>query len=121
MVSDVQFVSLARQTERPLSRSPYASRSKTPFKSLIIGAVIVLLPTVRPDIFASRVVQKILMFLPTDILIGVHHFKTFEAFYLFGKVIMLPSAGMVVAAVLSTLMVIGAYFSFRQHQVENQS
>ena len=96
-----------------------SSRSKTPFISLIISAIIILLPTVHLDIFAGRVVQKILMFLPTNILIGVHHFKTFEAFYLFGNVIMLPSAAMAVAGILSILMVMGAYFSFKQHQVEN--
>jgi ABC-type transport system involved in multi-copper enzyme maturation permease subunit len=115
-VTAISFVGLLFLTSMLLLIS---SRSKTPFKSLIIGAVIVLLPTVRLDIFASRVVQKILMFFPTNILIGVHHFKTFEAFYLFGKVIMLPSAAMVVAGILSTLMVIGACYSFSQHQVEN--
>lgn len=96
-----------------------SSRSKTAFISLIMSAIITLLPAVRLDIFASRIVQKILMFLPTNILIGVNHFKTFEAFYLFGNVIMLPSTAMVVASMLSILMVMGAYFSFKRHQVEN--
>ncbi len=50
------------------------------------------------------------MFLPTNILIGVHHFKTFEAFYLFGNVIMLPSAAMAVAGILSILMVMGGAY-----------
>ena len=115
-VTAMSFVGLLFLTSMILFIS---SRSKTPFISLIISAIIILLPTVHLDIFAGRVVQKILMFLPTNILIGVHHFKTFEAFYLFGNVIMLPSAAMAVAGILSILMVIGAYFSFKQHQVEN--
>lgn len=115
-VTAMSFVGLLFLTSMILLIS---SRSKTPFISLIISAIIILLPTVHLDIFAGRVVQKILMFLPTNILIGVHHFKTFEAFYLFGNVIMLPSAAMAVAGILSILMVIGAYFSFKQHQVEN--
>lgn len=115
-VTAISFVGLLFLTSMILFIS---SRSKTPFISLIISAIIILLPTVHLDIFASRIVQKILMFLPTNILIGVNHFKTFEAFYLFGNVIMLPSVAMVVSGVLSILMVIGAYFSFKQHQVEN--
>ncbi|WP_459761802.1 ABC transporter permease subunit [Alkaliphilus crotonatoxidans] len=115
-VSAISFVGLLFLTSMILFIS---SRSKTPFTSLIAGAVVMLFPTVPLDIFAGTMVQTILMFLPTNLLIGVHHFKTFEAFYLFKKVIMLPSATLVVAGVLSLLMVLGAYLSFKQHQVEN--
>jgi ABC-type transport system involved in multi-copper enzyme maturation permease subunit len=115
-VTAMSFVGLLFLTSMILLIS---SRSKTAFISLIISAIITLLPTVHLDIFASRIVQKILMFLPTNILIGVNHFKTFEAFYLFGNVIMLPSTAMVVASILSILMVMGAYFGFKRHQVEN--
>lgn len=115
-VTAMSFVGLLFLTSMILFIS---SRSKTAFISLIISAIITLLPTAHLDIFASRIVQKILMFLPTNILIGVNHFKTFEAFYLFGNVIMLPSTAMVVASILSILMVMGAYFSFKRHQVEN--
>lgn len=115
-VTAMSFVGLLFLTSMILLIS---SRSKTAFISLIISAIITLLPTVHLDILASRIVQKILMFLPTNILIGVNHFKTFEAFYLFGNVIMLPSTAMVVASILSILMVMGAYFGFKRHQVEN--
>lgn len=115
-VTAISFVGLLFLTSTILFIS---SRGKNSFISLIIGAIITLLPTVPLDIFAGKVVHKILMFMPTNILIGVHHFKSFEAFYLFGKVIMLPSAATAVAGILSILMVIGAYFSFKQHQVEN--
>jgi hypothetical protein len=81
-VTAMSFVGLLFLTSMILFIS---SRSKTAFISLIISAIITLLPTAHLDIFASRIVQKILMFLPTNILIGVNHFKTFEAFYLFGN------------------------------------
>lgn len=115
-VSAISFVGLLFLTSMILFIS---SRSKTPFTSLIAGAVVMLFPTVPLDIFAGTMVQTILMFLPTNLLIGVHHFKTFESFYLYKKVIMLPSATLVVAGVLSILMVLGAYLSFKQHQVES--
>lgn len=114
-VTAISFVGLLFLTSMILFIS---SRSKTSFISLIVGAIATLLPTVGLEIFNGGIMQKILMFLPTNILIGVHHFKTFEAFYLFDKVIMLPFAAMAVAGLLSILMVMGAYFSFKQHQIE---
>lgn len=96
-----------------------SSRCKNAFLSLIIGTVITLLPTAHLDIISGDTANKILMFLPSNILIGVNYFKTFDALYLFGKVIMLPVVAAVVAVILSVLMVILAYFSFKRHQAEN--
>jgi ABC-type transport system involved in multi-copper enzyme maturation permease subunit len=96
-----------------------SSRCKNSFLSLIISTVIILLPTVPLAVFSGDTVSRVLMFFPTKILVGVDHFKTFEAFYVFGKVIMLPIAAAIVAAILSVLMTIGAYYSFKRHQIEN--
>lgn len=96
-----------------------SSRCKNAFLSLIVGAVITLLATPHLDVLSSDTVNKILMFHPAKILSGVDQFKTFEAFYLFGKVIMLPVVVAIVAVILSVLMVIAAYFSFKRHQVGN--
>lgn len=95
-----------------------SSRCKNAFLSLIIGALITLLPTAHLVVLSVDTVNKIPMFFPAKILIGLDQFKTFEAFYLFGKVIMLPVVVAIVAASLSVLMVIGAYFSFKRHQVD---
>mgnify|MGYP006894345021 CR=1 FL=1 len=67
----------------------------------------------------GEVVNTFFMFLPTNVLIGVEHFKTFDALFIFGKVVMLLWVTVVVAVMLSIIMVIGAYFSFKKHEVEN--
>lgn len=96
-----------------------SSRSKRTVISLVTAGVVTLLPITLSGIFGGEIVKKILMFMPANILIGVDHFKTFDAFYIFDKVIMLPSVTAIFAVLLSIIMVIGAYFSFRRYQVEN--
>ena len=115
-VMAISFLGLLLLTSMVLLIS---ARCKNSFLSLVIGTVITLLPTVHLAVFSGDTVNKVLMFLPTKILVGVDHFKTFDAFYIFGKVIMLPIAAAILAIILSILMTIGAYFSFKRHQVQN--
>ncbi|ABR48167.1 hypothetical protein Amet_2004 [Alkaliphilus metalliredigens QYMF] len=96
-----------------------SSRSKGSVTSLVTAGVVVLFPITLSVIFTGEIITKIFMFMPTKVLIGVDHFKNFDAFYIFDKVIMLPWAIAFVSVALSILMVIGAYFSFKRHQVEN--
>lgn len=96
-----------------------SSLCKSSFVSLIIGAVITLLPTTHLSILTGDTAGKILMFFPTKILVGVDYFKTFDAFYIFGKVIMLPAVAAAAAAIMAVVMTAGAYFSFKRHQVVN--
>ncbi|WP_294853432.1 ABC transporter permease [uncultured Oscillibacter sp.] len=96
-----------------------SSLCKKSFISLVIGAVITLLPTTHLGILSGNVARKILMFFPTKIMIGIDYFKAFDAFYIFGKVIMLPVASAVVAAIILVVMIIGAYLNFKRHQVVN--
>lgn len=116
VVMAVSFLGLLFLTSMILLIS---SICKNSFVSLIIASVITLLPTTHLSILSSNTVSKILMFFPTKILIGVDYFKTFDAFYILGKVIMLPAVTAVVAAIMSMSMIFGAYFSFKQHQVVN--
>lgn len=95
-----------------------SSCCKNSFAALIIGVMITLLPTFPLTIFSGDVIRRILMFHPEKVLIGSDQFKTFDAFYIGGKVMMLPVAVAVVAVTLSVLMTIGAYFSFKRHQVK---
>ncbi len=96
-----------------------SSRSKSSVISLVTAGVVTLFPITLSGVFGGEIVKKIFMFMPSSVLISVDHFKTFDAFYIFDKVIMLPSVTAIFAVVLSILMVIGAYFSFRRCQVEN--
>lgn len=96
-----------------------SSRSKGSVISLVTAGVVTLFPITLSGIFGGEIAKKIFMFMPTNVLIGVDHFKTFDAFYVFDKVIMLPSVTAFVAVVLSIIMVIGAYLSFRRYQVKN--
>jgi ABC-type transport system involved in multi-copper enzyme maturation permease subunit len=114
-VTAISFIGLLVLTSMILFIS---SRCKSSFISLVICSVIVLLPTVQLDIIANNIAQKILMLSPTNILIGVHHFKTFDAVYLFGKVIMVPFVATIFAFILLILMLIATYLSFKRHQVK---
>ena len=96
-----------------------SSRCKNAFISLITGVVITLFPILPLDVFSGDVISKILMFHPGKVLIGSDQFKTFEAFYICGNVVMLPIAVAVVAAMLSVIIIVGTYYSFKRHQVKN--
>lgn len=116
IVSAISFVGLLFLTSMILFIS---SKSKSIYTALIISAGIILMTKVNIHIFSGVATQNILMFLPTNILIAVNYFKTFETFYIFGKVIMAPYMVAVVASVLSVLLGASAYLSFKRHQVEN--
>lgn len=96
-----------------------SSRSKGSVTSLVTAGVLTLFPIILSGMFGGRMLNRMIMFMPTKVLIGVDHFKTFDAVYLFDKVIMLPWVTAFVAVVLSIIMLIGAYFSFKRHQVKN--
>ncbi|MDP4152785.1 MAG: ABC transporter permease subunit [Bacillota bacterium] len=115
-VSAMSFLGLLFLTSAVLFIS---SRCKNAFVSLIVGVVIILLPALHLDIFSGDAISKILMFHPAKVLIGSDQFKTFEAFYICGKVVMLSIAVAVVTATLSVFMIFGTYYSFKRHQVKN--
>ena len=96
-----------------------SSRSKGFAISLVTAGVVTLFPITLSGAFGDEIVKKVFMLMPTNVLIGVDYFKSFDAFYIFNKVIMFPSVTAIIAIVLSMLMVIGAYFNFRRCQVEN--
>lgn len=96
-----------------------SSRSKSSVVSLVTAGVVTLFPITLSGVFGGETVKKILMFMPTKVLIAVDHFKCFDAFYVFDKVIMLPLVTAIFAVLVSIIMVIGAYFSFRRNQVQN--
>lgn len=115
-VSAMSFLGLVLLTSMVLFIS---SRCKNAFISLIVASVVTLLPSLPLRIFSGDVISKILMFHPAKVLIGSDQFKTFEAFYICGKVVMLPIVVAVFATILSVIMIIGAYYGFKRHQVEN--
>src|SRR5690625_83587 len=86
-VSIMSFVGLLFLTSMILYIS---SRSKSNFISLVVSSVITLLPTISIDVFTGETVRNAFVFLPSTLLIGVDHFKTFNAFYMFHQVILLP-------------------------------
>lgn len=96
-----------------------SSRTKGAVISLVTAGVVTLFPITLSGIFGAEIVKKIFAFMPANVLIGVDHFKTFDAFYIFDKVIMLPWATAFFTVALSIFMIIGTYFSFKGHQVEN--
>src|SRR5699024_1202962 len=115
-VSAMSFVGLLFLTSMILYIS---SRSKSNFISLVVSSVITLLPTISIDVFTGETVRNAFMFLPSTLLIGVDHFKSFNAFYMFHQVILLPVVAVIFASILTILMIYGAYISFKRHQVEN--
>ncbi|AKL96496.1 ABC-2 family transporter protein [Clostridium aceticum] len=116
VVTGMSFLGLIFLTSTILFIS---SRSKGSASSLVTAGIVTLLPIILAGIFGEGIVKKIIMFMPANVLVAVDHFKTFDAFYILDKVIMLPFATAFVAVTLSIFMVIGAYFSFKRHQVEN--
>ncbi|MBU3195966.1 hypothetical protein KPL26_04700 [Clostridium algidicarnis] len=116
IVSAISFVGLLFLTSMILFIS---SKSKSIYTSLIISAGIIIMPKINIHIFRGVATNNILMFLPTNILIAVNYFKTFEAFYIFGEVIMAPYMVAVVASLLSMLLGFLAYLRFKRHEVEN--
>ncbi|WP_350343132.1 hypothetical protein PRVXT_002412 [Proteinivorax tanatarense] len=102
-----------------------SAKIKKTFTSLVVSGIVLLLPITFNWLLvdgiesADGIVSMVLLFSPSNVLIGVHHFKNFEAFYLFGNVVMLPIVIVVFSVISSILMLIYGYYSFKRYQVEN--
>ncbi len=93
-----------------------SSWCRNPFTALVIGALAILLPAMHLTVFSGAAMARVLMFLPTAMLIGVNYFKTFEAWHLAGHVVMLPVIAAGAAIVLTVLMTTGSWSRFKRHQ-----
>lgn len=96
-----------------------SSFSKSPFISIIAGAVILLFPMFDFAFTNNSVVNTVYSFLPTRVLMGITIWQGFDLAYLFGKAIPIQYVIIVSAVILSLCTMPIAYSCFRNHQVEN--
>lgn len=92
-----------------------SAKTKGPFISLLISSMVLLFPVTAIGGF----IGELIVYMPSQILIGVNHFMFFRAYYIFGNAILMQYITPLVAIILTVIMVPIACRTFQQRQVEN--
>lgn len=96
-----------------------SAKTKNPFISLLVSGVVLLFPVMGDVSTIEGFLGELLPFMPTQMLIANNHFIFFKAYYVFGNALLMQYAVPMVAIMLTGLMVLIAYRTFKQRQVEN--
>jgi ABC-type transport system involved in multi-copper enzyme maturation permease subunit len=95
-----------------------SAKTKSPFVTLLVSGVILMFPVMQLSKIGG-LMSDLLPFMPSNILIAAEYFTFFNAYYIFGEVVLMQYAVPTVALVLSVLMVLITQDSFKKRQVEN--
>lgn len=93
--------------------------AKNQFTSLLIGGVILLLPTMTFAFANSEAFRILYNFLPANVLMGIVEWQWFDLAYLFGKAIPLQYIVLGVSALVLFASMAISFIAFQRHQVEN--
>jgi ABC-type transport system involved in multi-copper enzyme maturation permease subunit len=96
-----------------------SAKTKNPFISLLVSGVVLLFPVMGDVSTIEGFLGELSPFMPTQMLIATNHFIFFKAYYVFGNALLMQYAVPMVAIMLTGLMVLIAYRTFKQRQVEN--
>lgn len=93
--------------------------SKNQFISLLIGGILLLLPTFRFAFANSGIFQTIYKFLPANVLMATVEWQWFDLAYIFGKAVPIQYVVIVTSIFITVAGMFISFFTFKRHQVEN--
>lgn len=96
-----------------------SAKTKNPFISLLVSSMVLLFPVMGGISNIGGVIGELSYFMPSQMLIAINHFIIFKAYYVFGNALLMQYAVPMVAVMLTGLMVLITYRTFKQRQVEN--